>query len=92
MKKKRLVRSIISLCLLRILKNGTDRSLARQYHRLFGFPIVLLGRILIFGEVALVVFILEREQKKSSTVLSSPGIQSFGDSLPFTHPMLGQQG
>ena len=40
-----------------------QRSLAWQYHCLFCFPIVPLGGILIFGEVALVMFILKKENK-----------------------------
>lgn len=40
-----------------------QRSLAWQYHCLFCFPIVPLGGILIFGEVALVVLTLKKEDK-----------------------------
>lgn len=40
-----------------------QRSLTWQYHCLFGFQHVLLGRILIFGEAALVVFILKKGNK-----------------------------
>lgn len=39
------------------------RKLTWQYYCLFGFPIFLLGRILIFGKVDLVVFILKKRNK-----------------------------
>lgn len=81
-----------ALCLLSILKSGIDKEDLPDSHCLLGFPIALLGRVLIFGKVDL----KDMEQRNSFTALYGPWIlwskaQGFRDTFPFIWPMLGQQ-